>query len=230
MTVLGALGGGELTHIEQRSTAELIADQLRNAIMHGRMTAKEQLSEVVLASKFGVSRGPIREALQRLMEEGLLRRAPNRGVFVVAFDQADVRDIYATREAVELAAAEHVLRGDVEAATASLSECCDAMESAAQAGNAAAQTRADMDFHVRLVEASESPRLQKIERTLLIESQICMTELDTRYADPIASVQEHRDIVDALAKRDPTLVRDSLRAHMRNAVSLLTTTSPTSES
>jgi DNA-binding GntR family transcriptional regulator len=223
MTFMGSSHAGELTEVRPQSTAELIADQLRNAILHGRISANEQLGEVDLASRFGVSRGPIREALQRLMEEGLLRRARNRGVFVVAFDHSDIADIYATRSAIETAAAEHVLAGSVDDAIAQLTECYELMQKAASAGDAAAQTSADMEFHIRLVEASQSPRLRKIQRTLLIESQICMTELDTRYADPKASVDEHIAIVDALRSGDSDRVRQSIHEHMQTAVTLLTT-------
>jgi len=222
MTLTGSHAFGELTAIEQRSTAEMIADQLRNAILHGQFVADKQLSEADLAASFGVSRGPIREALQRLMEEGLLHRARNRGVFVVAFDQADVRDIYTTRQAIETAAAELILDGDIDGAIKLLTESCEQMDAAAEAGDAVAQTAADIEFHVRLVDASGSSRLRKIERTLLIESQISMTELDTRYVEPKASVAEHVAIVDALRARDLPRVREAIHAHMHTAIRLLT--------
>src|SRR5215218_8200290 len=69
-----------------------------------------QLNEVELASSFGVSRGPVREALQRLIQEGLLRSEPHRGVFVPVMTDEDIDDVYLAREALEAAAVRQIAR------------------------------------------------------------------------------------------------------------------------
>ena len=73
---------GELEPVARQSTAELIADQMRSAIMYGVFAPGTQLGEAELAARFGVSRGPLREAMQRLVQEGLLRGERHRGLFV----------------------------------------------------------------------------------------------------------------------------------------------------
>ncbi|WP_426244987.1 GntR family transcriptional regulator [Nocardioides sp. LHG3406-4] len=221
MTQTNSAADGELTHIDVRSTAEQIAEQLRSAVLRGRIVAGEQLSEVELASRFGVSRGPVREAMQRLMQEGLLTRARNRGVFVVAFGQQGVRDIYMVRNAVECAAAEQVLDGDVDGAVQRLTDRCRVMQEAADAGDPAALTNADLEFHAALVDESGSLRLTRIHGTLLIESRICMTQLESLYENPSATVREHVAVVDALRDRDPVRVREAIRLHMQTAIDLL---------
>src|SRR5919112_4285185 len=97
--------------LEGRPTAQLIADQLREQIVQGIFRPGEQINESVLAGQLHSSRGPVREALQRLAQEGLLVSHRNRGVFVLELTVDDIREIYAVREAVESTAAEALLDG-----------------------------------------------------------------------------------------------------------------------
>src|SRR4029077_9200468 len=90
-------------------TPGLGADRLREGILDGTFPPRTQLSEVALSQQLSVSRGPIRDAMQRLLQEGPLRGARNRGVFVVARGPSDVRDIYLARSAVERPAASLVV-------------------------------------------------------------------------------------------------------------------------
>ena len=94
-----------LQPLSQQSTPELIADQLRVKILDGTFPPHHQLAEVELAKQLQVSRGPVREAMQRLIQEGLVRSERNRGVFVIEMDADDARDVYVARGAVEKAAA-----------------------------------------------------------------------------------------------------------------------------
>ncbi|MGB3662374.1 GntR family transcriptional regulator, partial [Mycolicibacter algericus] len=106
--------------LSRPSTPELIAERLREAITRGRLTPGQQLGEASLAAQFEVSRGPLREAMQRLVAEGLLRSERNRGIFVVELSDDDVRDVYQARKAIERAAVIEVLGGDPAAAAARL--------------------------------------------------------------------------------------------------------------
>ena len=96
---------GQLAPLRLESTPVLVADRLREGILDGTFPPRTQLSEVALSQQLSVSRGPIREAMQRLLQEGLLRGERNRGVFVVDLGASDVRDIYLARSAVERTAA-----------------------------------------------------------------------------------------------------------------------------
>ena len=96
---------GQLAPLRLESTPVLVADRLREGILDGTFPPRTQLSEVALSQQLSVSRGPIREAMQRLLQEGLLRGERNRGVFVVDLGANDVRDIYLARSAVERTAA-----------------------------------------------------------------------------------------------------------------------------
>ena len=75
--------GGFLDPVDRESTPSIIARKLRNAISHGDLAPGTQLAEAELARELGVSRGPLREAMQRLTQEGLLLSIRNRGLFVI---------------------------------------------------------------------------------------------------------------------------------------------------
>ena len=139
----------ELEPVERRSTAAIVADRIRTAIMRGTFPPGTQLGEVELAAALGVSRGPLREAMQRLVAEGLLHSERHRGLFVRQLDAADVRDVYTARTAIEGAAALLLLAGDRAAATERLTVALARME--AVADDPVALADADHAFHADFV-------------------------------------------------------------------------------
>lgn len=217
---------GELEPVSRESTAAIIADQLRSAIMYGTFPPGTQMAEAELAGKLGVSRGPLREAMQRLVQEGLLYSERHRGLFVTDLDVDDVYDIYTARTAVERAACLLILWRDPKEAAERLDEVHASMVSAAGVGDSRALSDADLAFHKTLVEVAGSVRLERMARTLLIETRMCMTALEKRYRDPADLVDEHREIVDAIRAADGERLLAALDAHMADAVARLSANAP----
>jgi DNA-binding GntR family transcriptional regulator len=210
----------ELQPISRRSTAAIVADRIRSAIMRGTFPPGTQLGEVDLAAQLGVSRGPLREAMQRLVAEGLLRSERHRGLFVRDLDAADVRDVYTARTAVERAAALLLLAApDRAPAVARLTTAIAAMEAAAADGDAVALADADHEFHAELVAASGSPRLHRMSRTLLVETRMCLAALQQNPPPPESLLAEHRLLRDALEQGDAERMTAVLETHMADAVS-----------
>jgi len=207
--------------VHQESTAALIARQLRDAIMHGRLEPGAQLSEADLSAQFGVSRGPLREAMQRLVQEGLLRSERNRGLFVMVLAEDDVRDVYAARSAIERAAATMVLRAGDPEALAELRSACAAMTKAAKKKDMVGLSDADLRFHEVLVTQSGSPRLIRMHETLIVETRMCMTALQDKYVMPADVVLEHIAIVDAIEAKDEALALSKIDEHMQDALTRL---------
>lgn len=208
----------DLEPIPRQSTAALIADRLREAITRGVFPPGTQLGEVDLAARLGVSRGPLREAMQRLVQEGLLRGERHRGLFVVDLGIEDVRDIYAVRLAVEQAAARMALRRDRQAAVAALTSAQQAIVAAAASGDPVRLADADHDFHIALVRSSGSPRLQRMAQTLLAETRMCLTALQATRPAPETLVAEHQALLDAVAGGAESRLIGLLAAHMADAV------------
>ncbi|NIH87401.1 GntR family transcriptional regulator [Amycolatopsis granulosa] len=209
----------ELEPVSRESTAAIIARQLREAIMNGTFAPGTQLGETELAGRFQVSRGPLREAMQRLVSEGLLRSERHRGLFVIDLEPDDVHDIYSARFAIERAALIRVLRiGEAESVAARLLEAVEDMASAADADEVSA---ADVRFHEELVAASGSRRLGRMARTLLIETRMCLSALHRTYATNEERVTEHKRIAEAIGAADEEQAVSLLEAHMEDAVQRL---------
>jgi DNA-binding GntR family transcriptional regulator len=205
--------------LAQQSTPSIIAEKLRQAIAHGELKPGAQLGEAELARKMGVSRGPLREGMQRLTQEGLLVAIRNRGLFVIDMTPEDVRDMYIAREAVERAAARKILNGDHRAAGKELLQIVDQM---AEAQTPAEVSELDIAFHERLLKLARSPRLARMHQTFITETRMCIHALDETYAKSEVRDKEHRALANAIRKGDRELTDRLLAAHMDDAVNRLT--------
>lgn len=211
--------------LEGRPTAQLIADQLREQIVQGIFRPGEQINESAMASRLRTSRGPLREALQRLCQEGILVNHRNRGVFVLDLTTEDIKEIYAVREAVELAAANTLLDGRKEQIT----DTCDVLqgiikEMAKQVAVSDWQAiaRLDMQFHTSFVAGTGNSRLIRIYETLAAESRMCILRLEVSYPRVDVLVQEHQNLLDLLEAGDRKGLLKAIKQHLQKAVEDLT--------
>jgi DNA-binding GntR family transcriptional regulator len=191
----------------------LVADRIRSGILDGAFPPHTQLNEIALSRQLAVSRGPIREAMQRLIQEGLLRSERNRGVFVVELDDDDARDVYLARGAVERAAAAIVAQDGTDDAFDGLQKIVDRLAGAIDGPWADVVTH-DLDFHQAMVAAAHSPRLDRMFRTLVAETRLCLIRLELFYPGRKEVVAEHQGILDALRAGDLDDVDRLVRLHM----------------
>lgn len=217
--VLGDLE--DLRPVTRPSTAELIADQIRSAIVRGALGPGEQLGEAELAAHFQVSRGPLREAMQRLLSEGLLYSIRNRGIFVTELTFDDVVDIYRSRWVIEGGALDLVLDGRREQTWKALEPAIEEMRTAAEREDATGVSDGDRRFHEILVASADSPRLVRAARTLLVETRMCLGALQTTYPDLHVQVDEHVVLREAIRTADREEVRRLLDEHLHDTVTRL---------
>ena len=207
--------------IPRATFASIVTERLRASIVNGTLEPGSQLSEVELATSFGVSRGPVREALQRLVQEGLLHSEPHRGVFVPVLTDEDVHDVYVAREALESAAIRSIIaNGSTAAASESLDRFVTQMQEAEASGDWEAVGNVDLEFHVALVDATSSPRLKRMFSTVISETRLCLgvlTAADAR--DDL--VEEHRLISEAIKEGDTDRALAVLQKHFDDAVATL---------
>ncbi|MHA7288724.1 GntR family transcriptional regulator [Arthrobacter sp. MDT3-24] len=213
--------------LEGRPTAQLIADQLRELIVQGAFSPGQQVNESALASQLKTSRGPLREALQRLCQEGILVSKRNRGVFVLELSTEDIKEIYAVREAVELAAAHILLDYGQEQVTDTCRELKGIIRDMAKqvaVSDWQAIARLDMQFHTAFVSGTGNTRLIRIYETLAAESRMCILSLEVAYPRIDELVQEHQKLLDLLEARDRRGLQQAIKGHMQKAVQDLTST------
>ncbi|WP_026314158.1 GntR family transcriptional regulator [Actinomadura flavalba] len=212
---------GELEPVPRKSTVEIVSAELRSAIMYGSLAPGAQLGEADLAARLGISRGPLREAMQRLVQEGLLHSEPHRGLFVITLDEGDVEDVYLSRLAIERAACTLVMARNRGEALARLTTALDALVEAARQRDRVAMSDADQAFHEVLVSAAGSPRLERMARTLLVETRMCLNALQETYPEPEELVDEHRRLVDAIGDGEEERLLRLIEEHMTDSIERL---------
>jgi DNA-binding GntR family transcriptional regulator len=209
---------GELEPVPRKSTVEIVSDELRSAIMYGSLEPGAQLGEADLAARLGISRGPLREAMQRLVQEGLLVSEPHRGLFVITLDEGDVEDVYLARLAIEREACKLIMERNRGEAVARLTEALEALVEAARQRDRVAMSDADQAFHEVLVSSSGSPRLERMAHTLLVETRMCLNALQDTYPEPSDLVEEHRRLVDAIGDGEEERLLGLIEEHMTDSI------------
>ncbi|MEV0779965.1 GntR family transcriptional regulator [Streptomyces sp. NPDC050433] len=207
-----------LVPITSRTTSSLIIDQLRQRIVDGTFPPGSQMAEAQLAVTFGISRGPVREALQRLIQEGLLRNVKNRGVFVVELGPEDMGDVFLTRRLIERKAATLLWRSKDERILTRLEKAVDELAEALPGKELSDVVAQDLAFHELLVESAESPRLSRMYATLVAETRIFLT--GTVGGTPVdhSLVKEHRQLIDLLRTGSERRLLAAIDGHLDSAL------------
>ena len=201
--------------VARATTSARITDTLRAAILDGSVSPGAQLKETALAAQLSVSRGPLREAVQRLVQEGLVWTEPHHGTFVVELSRDDVADVYLARRAVETTAAERLMElSDKAEALEALETAVSDLRDAVNDGGWSAIVTADIVFHEQLVDSVGSKRLTRMFRTLAAETRLCMNALVEHPEWVRRAVSDHRKLVTALHGDDTAKMLELLDAHL----------------
>lgn len=204
--------------VEGRGAAEYAYDEVRRQIISGQRAGGDWLREGDLATELGVSRTPIREALQRLAAEGLARHEPNRGVRVESWTSADLDEIFSLRSILEP-------WGSARAATSGLAEL-DRLDSlAVEMDRCAAQERPDIDeitrlnneFHQLVLEAAGHVRLVHLVSAVVDVPLVWRTFSHYSPEALRRSLAHHHELVDALRAGDPGWAESVMHSHVRAA-------------
>lgn len=215
-----------MTVLEQISTSSLANvafERLVEAISSGRFQPGERLSEASLARQLGISRGPLREALQRL-EGRLVVRKPNIGVHVIEFTDEHLRELFNVREALEgmaaRLAAEHVTSEDIAGLNSLLQ--AHAHEPKVVAGESYRQGTNDEDFHFLIVRVARNKRLSMLLFDhVYYQLRLYRFRASERPGRAQDALKEHLDIVGALNANDADAAERAMRNHIRNAYASL---------
>jgi GntR family transcriptional regulator of gluconate operon len=206
------------------SAAESVAKQLRHAILEGHFPAGTRVREVQIAEQIGVSRGPVREALRMLSEEGLVVLRQNRGAMVAGLSSEDVVEIYAIRAALatisfKCTVDRQLNSDDVNVAAALSSVRTDALDPlrAMPPGDSLAFVRAELDFQCRLVDVAALERVSAKFRQLTTELQTLIAALDLQYLDIRGAVEKYDTILTALEASDFAAADSQWRKHINEA-------------
>jgi DNA-binding GntR family transcriptional regulator len=210
------MDGGAVIPRSGNSFSDRVERALRDRILHGEVAPGDRLNEVEIAGELGVSRGPIREALQRLASDGLVELQAHRGAFVRRLGPAEVRDLFEVRMALETTAARLAAQRARGAQLADLDALVRA--GAESIGHADVRFQGARDLHARLAEATGNPALAA--HLTLVNQELRL--LRTRSGDVPAraehAVAEHAEIVAAVRAGDADGAAAAMDAHLRSAL------------
>lgn len=193
---------------------ELVYDHLHHEILTGALVPGHWLKEQDVAERLGVSRTPIREAVMRLAQEGLLEAFPNYGVRVRTLTAKDGLDAYAVREVLEgMAARLCAERRDPDVARR-IFEALVIMEEAARNGDHSAQIKADTGFHTTIAECSDNVML--VEALRALGGKVTQIKVVTRDQNSTElSFAQHRAIHEAIEEHQPDAAEAAMRMHIQ---------------
>jgi DNA-binding GntR family transcriptional regulator len=194
--------------------AEQVMDAVRTALDAGAMLAGRKYSVYQLAEALGVSRTPVRDALLRLEEVGLIKFEARQGFRILLPDPAEIADIFAIRLALELPAVHRAAMVCDAPLAARLNERMQLMRAAAEAGDERTFARHDQLLHNHILEAAGNARAREIVNSLRESTRLlgAVTADRTRSLSDIDA--EHAPVVAALVGNQPARARAAMRAHL----------------
>ena len=208
--------------VPKRTLSSVITAQVRDRILDGTFPPGTQMNEVELATRFATSRGPVREALQRLVQDGLLLSAPHKGITVRAMTADDLDDLYFARAALERAA---VMRLTAQGAPAALLAALDQdvrrMALAIEQHRWIDVSAADLSFHRHVVDAAGSERLSAMYGLLADQTRLGLNIMLGTYKGRTDLVDEHAELLKLLGAGDRQTLLSALDRHFGDAITTL---------
>jgi DNA-binding GntR family transcriptional regulator len=200
----------------RRSLSEDVVDLLRAALVRGTFEPGQHLNEAGLAERFGVSRGPIREAFVALEREGLLTLERHRGARVTRLSQNDIDEIYELRKALERLAVERAVRHATDDDFAAMAATVTSLHAAVANEDLHAVVTLDVAFHDLIYRAAHHSRLYLSWSNLRPQIETFLHSRSADHTDYLGkAVREHTELLDVLRSRSKRNATQLINSHIR---------------
>ncbi len=201
---------------ETRARGERAYDEIRDGILKGDLPIGSVLAETQLASQLGISRTPVRQALRRLLQEGLVEIGPRRQMVVCSISPERRTEIFLIRQALECTAIKRACESMREEEIDLLWLLLIRQRRAAETGKVDQFMEIDEELHLRLAAGAELPLLVKIlEQLGAFVHLMGLAAVISRKDRMFEVLKEHEEIVKAVDRRDEKAAIEALRAHLR---------------
>lgn len=209
---------------KEGTKSENLTEYLIDAIVSGDIESGSKISEPELAKRFGVSRGPLREAIMRVEGLGLIERIPHVGARVISFSQEHLSELYAVRESLEgmaaRLAARNISDSELFALKQLLSTHSDHIDEVE--GKSYFQQQGDFDFHYRIIKASRNTKLISLLCDELYHLlRMYRAQSPQSHSRPEKALEEHKFILQAIQNRDEELAEMLMRRHISGSRMLI---------
>jgi len=194
--------------------ADKVLSEIQTSIIKGELPAGSKINEQTLARKYGISRGPTREALQTLEQRRLIVRVPHVGARVAELTVDELNDLYQLRSVLECMACELAAQNITQVQLEKLQQVLKKQETALSDGDSYFQEEGDVDFHYQIIQASGNKHLQETLVGGLYHLLRMYRYQCTNKSRPVQAIADHRRIVEAIASRDCELAGLLMRRHI----------------
>lgn len=212
----------ELEFLQNHSLTSVLRRELESLILSGEFAPGERLNENSLATRFSVSRGPIREVCRALAEKGLLELVPNRGVFMRRIGEDQAAELYDVRAGLFASAARLLATKVTPAHISELERLLDGMEEALAMHSLNAYYPLNLEFHDSILRFAGNGRLHKAYSELVKELHLFRERALLQGGGLSVSNIEHRRIVAALRNGDATAAMEAAFLHVLSGKSRMT--------
>ena len=195
-------------------TVKFIETKLKNDIAAGALEPGERLDEVKLTERFSVSRTPVREALSRLVAQGILIPGEKRGVRVAQYTREELAQVFEAMQEIEDACARIAAQRLTLLARLEIETAQAACMAAAETGERAVYQRANEDLHEAIYRATGNPYMAEIASEFRRRTGPFRAKRFANKADLIASAKSHEKLIASIFSEDSDAASDSMRAHM----------------
>lgn len=204
---------------DRKTLSDLVAAELRERIIAGRLPMGAPLNQFALTRELGVSRAVVREAFRQLEAAGMIQLTPYHHAVVIPLTRDDLDDLWEVRSALECVAARRAAHQMDAALLARLETLVEAME---HATDGEAWLELDRRFHVAICDAQANPLLHKLLEAVRVPIvRFIKSSVGVRPRMRSANAQ-HRAILEALRRHDAGRAQKVLRAHMQRTRQMLT--------
>ncbi len=200
---------------------DVVFNTLREAILRGDLVPGERLMELQLASKLGVSRTPIREAIRMLEQEGLAITIPRKGAIVAGMTEKDMQDVLEIREALEELSVQVACDKITDEQIAMLRETMENFKESLESGDIKRMAEADVEFHNVIYQATDNPKLINMLSNLQEQMYRYRVEYLKNPDNHDQLLQEHEAIYKGILEKDKDGVTQMIRRHISNQVDVV---------
>ncbi|MCM3714778.1 GntR family transcriptional regulator [Halalkalibacter oceani] len=199
------------------SRREQVAQIIRDSILSGSLQPGDRIKEAEIANEIGVSRGPIREAIRQLEEEGFVISFPYKGTIVAELSDEEVIDVYIPiRISLESYAVKKACQNATEKDIDQLQQFVTRMITASKENQVSEIVEYNLLFHKYLISCSGTKSLEQVWNSIMNRIRLHFYKLGMdSNIDPVLHSQEHQDILDAIKQKDTKKAVALIEGHIR---------------
>ncbi len=194
--------------------SEKVYEHVLQMILKQEIKCGEKIPEEKITQMLGISRTPIREALRRLANDGIVNIFPKRYAEVITFDEESIKNLGIMRVSLDTLAGRLAINYGSNADFNMLKDIVDQCYEATKKGDVYSRIKFDCDFHLKLTEIASNPLLLKFQKQLYLQVHLFQATRYINIEDSLKKIEGHFEIIDALYKRDEEAVVKSIQNHL----------------